>query len=325
MLRYLDSILKKFKLGKRFTILLLLVFASGVVISGAALATVLNHNAEDEISSKAHILIGTMSSVRDYTSTQIRPELTDKLEAEFLPQVVPAYSAREVFEKLRADKAYREFFYKEATLNPTNLRDKADNFETTIVERFRTETNLKELRGFRSLPGGDFLYIARPLAVSKPSCLECHTTPDVAPKSMIERYGTANGFGWKLNEIIGAQIISVPARTVLQSARQSFVLIMGIVVGVFAAAILMVNFWLKRYVVRPLNRMVQVAEAVSTGDTDAEFERVSNDEVGSIAEAFTRMKTSLTIAMKRLEKYRIGRRSSDFEETLVERPDIHSQ
>ena len=325
MLSYLNPILKNLKLGKKFTILLLLVFAWGVIFSGIALATVLNRNAQDEISSKAHMLLGTMNSVRDYTSTQIRPELSDKLESEFLPQVVPAYSAREVFENLRADKTYREFFYKEATLNPTNLRDKADDFETEIVERFRTETNLKELKGFRSLPSGDFFYLARPLPISKPSCLECHTTPDVAPKSMIERYGTANGFGWKLNEVIGAQIISVPAYKLLQSGHQSFVLIMGIVVGVFATAILMVNFWLKRYVVRPLNRMAQVAEAVSTGDTDAEFERASNDEVGNIAEAFTRMKTSLAMAMQMLEKYRSGRRSSDSEHTRTQSPDISSQ
>jgi len=303
MLRHLESILKNLKLGKKFTILLLLVFAWGVVFSGIALATLLEGNAQNEITSKALMLIGTMNSVRDYTSTQIKPELTDKLSSNFLPQVVPAYSAREVFEKLRTDKVYSEFFYKEATLNPTNLRDQADDFETAIVERFITETNLKELRGFRSLPGGNFFYIARPLAVSQSSCLECHTTPDVAPKSMIERYGTANGFGWKLNQIIAAQIISVPASTVFQSARQSFFLIIGIVIGIFAAAILMVNFWLKRYVVRPLNRMARVAEAVSIGDMDAEFERVSKDEVGSLAEAFTRMKTSLAMAMKMLEKY----------------------
>jgi len=49
---------------------------------------------------------------------------------------------------------------------------------------------------------------------------------------------------------------------------------------------------------------------VSTGDTDAEFERVSNDEVGRLAEAFTRMKTSFVMAMKMLEQYSNGGRSN---------------
>ena len=254
---------KRFNLDKQFTILLFLVFAVGIIISGAALSTILNRNAQNEITSKALMLISTMNSVRDYTSTQVKPEIADKLQFRFLPQSVPAYSAREVFEKLRTDDAYREFSYKEATINPTNPRDKADDFEQEIVEHFRRETHLEELRGFRSSPDGDLFYIARPLEISKASCLECHSVPKAAPKSMIQRYGSDHGFGWKLNDIVGTQIISVPAAKVLQHARQLFVLLMGVVVVVFAVTMLIVNAWLRRYVARPLNRMsAQVAEAV---------------------------------------------------------------
>ncbi len=311
MLRKFESIFRNLKLGKKFTILLLLVFLGGIALSGAVFAAILNYNAQNQITSEALILFKTMNSIRDYTDTQVNPELAERLETEFLPQSVPAYSAREVFEKLRTDKDLSEYFYKEATLNPSNLRDKTDRFETEIVERFRENQNLKELRGFRSVPSGELFYIASPIPITQASCLECHSTPDRAPKSMIELYGTANGFGWKLNEIIGAQVIYVPASQVFQIARQSFILVMGIVVVIFAAAIFLVNLWLKRYVVRPLNRMTQVAEAVSTGDMEAEFEQKSNDEVGSLAQAFTRMKTSLTIALKRLEQYRLERLRPD--------------
>jgi methyl-accepting chemotaxis protein len=106
-------------------------------------------------------------------------------------------------------------------------------------------------------------------------------------------------------------MIYVPASTVIRNARQSFVWIMGLVAVIFAAVIFLVNRWLNRYVVRPINRMAQVAESVSTGDTDTEFEWVSNDEVGSLAEAFTRMKMSLVMAMKRLDKYSSGHRSTE--------------
>ncbi len=311
MLKQFKSILSNLKLGKKFTILLLLVFLGGIAVSGAVFAAILNYTAQNQITSEALILFKTMNSIRDYTDTQVNPELAERLETEFLPQSVPAYSAREVFEKLRTDEDLSEYFYKEATLNPSNLRDKTDRFETEIVERFRENQNLKELRGFRSVPSGELFYIARPIPITQASCLECHSTPDRAPKSMIERYGTANGFGWKLNEIIGAQVIYVPASQVFQIARQSFILVMGIVVVIFAAAIFLVNLWLKRYVVRPLNRMTQVAEAVSTGDMEAEFEQKSSDEVGSLAQAFTRMKTSLAIALKRLEQYRLERRRPD--------------
>ncbi|WP_088241898.1 Tll0287-like domain-containing protein [Calothrix rhizosoleniae] len=290
------------KLASKLTLVLFCVFIGGMLLSGTALSSLLNYRTENEITSKALMLIQTMSSVRNYTSNQVKPELLDKLETKFLPESVPAYSAREVFENFRADPTYNNFFYKEATLNPTNLRDKADAFETEIIQRFRQSRDLKELKGFRSSKNGNIFYIARPLRISKDSCLQCHSVANRAPKSMIKLYGATNGFGWKLNEIVGAQIISVPASKVFQSARESFIVTMGIVLGVFALATFIVNFWLKHAVVQPLTRMAQVAEVISKGDLKAEFQKLSNDEVGQLAEAFTRMKTSFALAMRRLKK-----------------------
>ncbi|MBF2002050.1 MAG: DUF3365 domain-containing protein [Synechococcales cyanobacterium M58_A2018_015] len=294
--------LKKLKLGQKFTLFLLIILIVGLALSGAALSAVLRQNARNDITATALILLETMTSVREYTSSQVNPELIDQIETEFLPQTVPGYSAREVFEILRRNPEYRDFFYKEATLNPTNLRDKADAFESKIVERFRNEPNLKELSGFRSVAGGDIFYIARPLAVDKPSCLQCHGRPEIAPKSMIDRYGTGGGFGWSLNEIVGAKMISVPANKVIDKAFHSSLLILSIVFAVFIAVILLVNRLLERQVIQPLKRMTRMAEEVSIGQVPVEFEPLSEDEIGSLARAFRRMQHSLDIAMRRLNR-----------------------
>jgi HAMP domain-containing protein len=294
--------LKNMRLRQKFTILLVVILVMGLSMSGLALSSLLRQNARNDIAATGLMLMETMTSVRKYTSTQVNPELKDKLEVKFLPQTVPGYSAREVFEVLRNKQDYRDFFYKEATLNPTNLRDKADRFESDIVEQFRKNSNLKELSDFRKLSGGDIFYIARPLAVSEASCLECHSTPEAAPKTMVERYGSANGFGWNLNEIVGAQIISVPANTVINKANKSSFVIVGLVSGVFAAVILLVNIFLNRQVIRPLKHITRVAEEVSTGHMDAEFDKFGNDEIGNLAKAFKRMQFSLEMAMNRLKK-----------------------
>lgn len=293
---------KNLSLRRKFTVWLTLILLAGLVLSGIALSAVLRQNARTDVAATGLILMETMGSVRDYTSTQINPELSDQLETEFLPQTIPAYSAREVFENLRSNPDYRDFFYKEATLNPTNLRDKADEFETQLVEGFRQDTNLKELSGFRTVPSGQIFYVARPLLISQESCLQCHSTIEAAPKSMIERYGTGGGFGWKLNEIVGARIVSVPASRVINKANKSSLLIVGIVSAIFIAVILFVNVMLNRQVIRPLKRMTRVAEEVSTGHTSVEFEQLSNDEIGNLAKAFKRMQLSLEIALKRLSR-----------------------
>ncbi|MBW4615617.1 MAG: DUF3365 domain-containing protein [Desmonostoc vinosum HA7617-LM4] len=294
--------LKTLNLKQKFTIFLLIILVFGLSLSGFVLSSLLRGNARQDIASTALMVMETMSSVRKYTSTQINPELADKLTTRFLPQSVPAYSAREVFDILRQKTDFRDFFYKEATLNPTNLRDKADGFETEIVENFRKNPNTKEVSGFRSIPGGDIFYIARPLPISEESCLKCHSTVEAAPPSMIALYGTTNGFGWKLNEIIGAQIVSVPANKVINKANRSSLVIIFIVSTVFVATILLVNFFLNRQVVIPLKRITRVAEEVSTGHMDVEFEQLSNDEIGNLAKAFKRMQLSLEMAMKRIKR-----------------------
>lgn len=310
MLQKLQSSLNNFTLARKLTLLLLIIFIGGISFSGIALANILNYKAQTEISSKASLLLQTLSSVRSYTSNEVSPELRKRLGAEeFLPQTIGSFSSRKVFEKLQKDDpSYHDFSYKSAALNPSNIEDKADEFEATLVQRFLKDNNVKELSGFRSLGNKDFFYIARPIVITDASCLKCHSTPELAPKGMLKIYGSKNGFNWKLNEVIGTQVVSVPASQVFQNARQSFVLVMGIVVSIFALTIFLANLWLKRFIVRPIKQIVRVAEAVSTGDMEAEFEKTSNDEVGNLVEAFTRMKLSLGMAMKRFEQYRVTTR-----------------
>jgi HAMP domain-containing protein len=296
--------IKNLKLEAKFNVFLAIIFIIGSILASSLLFQVLQQNAEIEVANRAKLIVQTMNSVRDYTTNNIQPLLDARLEVEpaFIPETVPAFSATEVFQKLRKNEAYRSFFYKEATLNPTNLRDKVDSFENTLVEKFRNEPATKELSGFRELLGGKIFYIARPLAIKKDSCLRCHSTPDRAPKSQIATYGSENGFGWKLGEIVAAQVVSVPAEEVLDNAQAALKLIMGVLLGVFGAILLAINYLLRRTVIRPIRNMVKKAEAVSLGDMDAEFEHQSQDEIGLLATAFGRMKSSLQIAMNLLDR-----------------------
>lgn len=294
--------LKNLKLRQKFSIALILILIAGITLSGITLSAALRKNAKNEVTATALLLMSTMNSIRDYTSEQVKPQLVDRLDAEFLPETVPAYSAREVFETLRKESDYTEFFYKEATLDPTNLRDKADSFEADLVEQFRDNPDKNELQGFRTTQGRKIFYIARPIEIKKTSCLECHSTPEKAPQSLIDFYGPDNGFGWKEGEIVGAQMISVPASTVINKSNRAAFTLVSIVSGVFALVLLLINWLLSRQVVRPLNQMAKVADEVSRGHLETEFKITSNDEVGSLAKAFTRMQRSLLLAMERINR-----------------------
>ena len=303
--------MKNIKLGFKLNIFLGVLFLVVTLTIGTVLSRILYNHAEGIIIEKASLLIETMNSVRNYTNTQITPELSSRLETEslFLPQSIPSYSAREVFEDLRSNNKYDQFFYKEATLNPTNLRDKADRFETEIIQSFRQSSKLPDhdtsdlqQQGFRTVPGGDLFYIARPLIINEESCLRCHGDPQNAPKSQIATYGKDNGFGWKLNEVVGAQIISIPASQVVKQAQKLRWLIIGQVIGFLLVAILLLNLFLKFLITDPINKMSHLSKKLSTGDLDIEFEQKSKDEIGVLAASLNRLKVSLKMAMEMIQK-----------------------
>ena len=288
------------KLLLKFNLIFILVMALGVAVSGFISRNLLQTQAQQEVTAIGRLLIEQATAVRGYTSGQITKLLETQMKYEFLPQSIPSYSATEVLTTLH--KKYPEYAYKEATLNPTNPRDRATGWEVDIVNSFRNDAELKELVGQRDTPTGRSLYISRPLRISNPACLVCHSSVEAAPKTMVDKYGPANGFGWQLNEVIGAQVVSVPMTLPLQRAADNFRLFIGSLVGVFVVVGLVLNLMIWLVVVRPVTQLAALADRVSQGELDApDFIARSKDEIGALAESFARMKASVVQAMKMLD------------------------
>jgi protein-histidine pros-kinase len=288
------------KLLFKFNLVFILVFALGLAAVGFVSRTLLERNARDEIAQNARLLMDTALATRAYTSSQVNPLLETQMKYTFLPQSVPAYSATEVFNDLR--KTHSEYGYKEAVLNPTNPRNRAVDWETDLITRFRTDADAAELMGERDTPTGRSFYIARPIRISNAACLRCHSTVDAAPRTMLERYGPANGFGWSLNDVVGAQIISVPTRVPLERAAQTFQVFMGSIGVVLIVIGVVLNLMLWALVIRPIGKLSQFADRVSLGELDIpEFKRKSRDEIGVLSRSIARMRTSMVQAMRMLE------------------------
>lgn len=284
----------------KFNLVLLGVFALGFVVSGVISWNLLQRNARDEVVRNAELLLEAALAVRGYTVAQITPHLNEKLAQVFLPQTVPAYAATETLNQVR--KKYPDYSYKEATLNPTNPRDRAVEWENDVVTAFRNRSELKELIGERSTPTGRSLYVARPIQVTNPACLACHSVPDAAPASLLKLYGRNNGFGWQHNEIIGAQVVSVPMTLPIANADRAFYTFMLSLAVVFVAVFAALNAMLSWIIIRPIASMSAAADKVSVGDfTIAEFSEQGKDEISVLAASFNRMRRSLQQAMKIIE------------------------
>ncbi len=299
----LNTRFQNIKINAKFNTLLILAFLVGIILSGLTLSNILYQRAQYEISIQAELLMQTMNSLRFYTQDHVNPLLKPKLEtaSEFIPEAIPTFSVREVSHYLSKNAEYKDFHYKDATLNPTNPKDQADDFETRLVEDFKSQPQRQEITGFRSTPNGTKFYTARPFVIKQKQCLECHSSPDVAPKSLLATYGE-RGFGWKLNDIVATQIVYVPSEEVFYNTRRAFFKIMSVVIGIFIAVILLINFLLKKVVIVRIKNIANTANAISTGDMSSNFQEDSKDEIGLLAIAFERMRTSLLIAMDLLNQ-----------------------
>jgi len=280
----------------KFNLLLAFVALAGIGLFWILSMPLIREVARDEVLQSSRIMMESAAGARKYTSEQIAPLLKEGMQKTFHPQAVSAFAAKKNFDVLH--QVYPDFSYREAALNPTNPEDRAVEWEADIINDFRSHPDKREISIERNTPMGPMLELARPL-VAKPACLECHSVPTAAPASMLVSYGTQNGFGWKQNEIIGAQIVSVPMA--VPAARAAKVRAMFILpfVGIFLLLGILLNLLLQIIVLRPIARIAKSAETVSLGDLDApEYIHKGGDEIAGLASSFTRMQRSLKLAMR---------------------------
>jgi len=232
----------------QFNLALLAVFAVGLGASGILSYEVLHRNAREEAVRDARLILEAALSMRGYTISQISPVLHNDAK-QFHPQTVPAYAMTEMMSQLQ--KKYADYSYKDAVLNPTNPRNRAVGWETEIVGAFRGNPGRGEISGVRDTGSGPSFYLARPSKVASKACLSCHTSPEQSPRAMVKIYGTNGGYGWKLDEIVGAQIVSVSMAQPIRNANRAFFTFMGSMTAVFAVLIIVLNVMMSTMIARP--------------------------------------------------------------------------
>lgn len=280
----------------RINAVLVLGFTLAGLAVGSFISTRLQADARREVLGTASLMLDSALASRAYTANEIDPLLAGQMQTHFLPQSIPYYAATQNFISLR--ERHPDFYYKEATLNPSNPRDRATDWEADIIQQFRNSPATTQLQGERDTALGRALYLARPIR-AQAGCLSCHGLASAAPATLIERYGHDNGFGWQPNEVIGAQIVSAPLADASANAARLFRGILAAIVIVFVALLAGINLVLYGMLLRPLRRMTRVADAVSVGESPAEsFYSGGSGEIAALAGSFERMRKSLEKAIK---------------------------
>jgi HAMP domain-containing protein len=288
------------KLLTKFNVILIALFGAGSVPIAFISHQFLMRNARRQVVQQAELMIDSASSTRQYTANELAPllEALPDHQTRFLPETIPFYAATVTFDYLR--KRYPAYSYKEAALNPSNLRDRAVDWEADLINYFRNHAGEKELVGERDTPTGHMLYIARPIITGQ-ACLECHSQAADAPPAILQTYGSVNGFGWKPNETVGAQIVSVPMAVPMQIASTAYgTLIIYFIVG-FVISLAAIDAAVVLLIIRPVRKLSEMADRISTGDMSVpELPVRGSDEIAGLTASFNRMFVSLQKAFRLL-------------------------
>ena len=287
-------------LRAKFNLVMIAAFATGLGVATLLAREITTDEAKRQVLNEATLIMRAGTAVRSYTQKEISPLLSEQMSVRFLPHSVPSWSAHTVLRGVQKD--YPDYSYKEAALNPTNPADRATNWEADIIAAFKRDGELREFVTTRDTPSGLFLTFARPFRLTDRGCLGCHSTPAAAPQTMVDLYGSGNGFGWALGDVIGAQIVSVPMTIALTRANQSLLAFVAALSAVFIVMLVALNVLMHFFILKPMQRITTLARDVSAGKPDVpEYTVKGKDEIASLGRSFNLMHRSLQNAMRMLE------------------------
>lgn len=246
----------------RLNLYLAITFVIMFCISSAVLYRSLIDGAMLQVKRDSMLQMEMAIAVRRYTMEDIRPLLPASAEV-LHPQTIPAFAANRTMSLL--EEARPQYRYAEVALNPTNPANRATGWQVEIINAFRAEPDKVEAAHMTEGPGGSVMHVARPVRPTA-DCIVCHGSAASAPAGLIQRYGRSSGFGWKLGETVGAQIVSVPMTHALNNAREAWWRHVGATLVVFAALFLVLNRVLSRAIIAPIETSTSTWRELATKD-----------------------------------------------------------
>lgn len=286
------------RLETRFALILAFCFCLGVAIAGAISWRLESEHVRQDVRERAEMLLGTGLAVRAYTVADVSPALAASGgDADvFQAAQVPSFAAQRTLALLAS--SFPEYRYRESSLNPTNVDDRATDWEVGLLRRFQQNPKLGELFGSTDAGDGESYYLARPIRMTSAACLRCHGTPDTAPHAMLTRYGSTNGFGWRLGEVVGLQLAEVPTAPARAKAWSSVLVTVGSLTSVFVLSAVVFLLLLRRHVTNPLDALTRAARAASLDQKPDRLPAIEG-QFRQLQEAIERLHHSIDVALRR--------------------------
>ncbi len=254
---------------------------------------------------KVDTAINFSESSREYVRKTLRPIISDFLarakgcvqEDFILEAQSSSFFTASIFNMV--NEKMPDFKLRQVAYNPINPKNNPTPEEAKIIN-FMRASNTKEYSGVIESNGQRY-FVSAFGKVAEAGCMQCHSTREAMPKSLVAKYNPQYDPNWKVGELVGAVIVSVPFETIILKAQLNG-LVRGLgVFGIFLAITLFIILALDRLVFKPIEELQRKAEEIAKGNVDEPIEVKSDDEIGKLAEAFERMRVSIKKVMDLLK------------------------
>jgi PAS domain S-box-containing protein len=125
----------------------------------------------------------------------------DYFKPVLLSSTYSAKTVNDLYNTIRKEHHLEPIKIRFASNNPRNPKNKANQFESELLKKFN-DKSITQYRDIRhNKDGKKVIYFAMPSRPLEEKCMRCHSTPNAAPKELVETYGDTNGFYEKIGSI----------------------------------------------------------------------------------------------------------------------------
>jgi len=312
-------------IGVKFSVLVA-VFA---VVFAAVVVCLTWHSTKQNLmyltDRQAELALAFDVAIRDYAAESIRPAMAARIPAdEFVVEAMStSYIARNVFEKVNV--RFEDYFIKFSSENPRNPKNLAGADERAMLAYFREHPQAEDWHGIRRLRTKDseetqeYYVRSRPMRIGK-ACLQCHGRPEHSPKSLLARYGSQSGFGYREGDLAGMDVIGIPMSRVYDAlwkdAGRNILLLGPWLAGLFVAMVVAFRMVAGRRLAAMASHF-QAAAASQEGSPLDLIPEQGSDEIAVVGHSYNVLAERLRELHASLEQ-RVQQRTAELERANVE-------
>lgn len=313
----------RFSLTAYLNLILSIFFILASVVVVFLVREAMRKQALVEAQAKAMILLDRNMATHDYFANKLKPAvfaLSDQYRpaGHFDPTWMSSTYANRGIDHYFSERNKARYYFKDCAINARTPANEADPHERAFIQELNANQALQVRSDIMRIDGQPFFVVLRRGETMLESCLMCHSTPERAPKGLVDLYGPTRSFDRRLGEVISAVSIRIPLTEAYAEADRFTWTLSGLLIFVLFAIYLAQLFLNRAMILKPLQMIRDKAGLIAEDEAHLgeKIDLATSREFQDVASAFNTMSGNLRHQRDHLED-RVQGRTKELTEALA--------